>query len=366
MRPPEQIRVEAPPPVEVINPEQILLGPSIDPLIRIRTYSADQFEEFIQEWAFFYLQELSKQYHRVVRLGGSGDKGRDIIAYFEDGATNGCDVYQCKHYGHPLRPGDVWVELGKMCYFASSGAIPLPRRFHIVAPMDAGPELVRLLDTPLELRSKLIAQWATSCATKIVVGQRIPLEGPLLRFVEDFDFSIVTLKPILEVITEHGKTIRRAPRFGGGLNKAPPEDPIPPEELEGHETHYVEQLLAAYADKLGLSNLDRPSLSSHSDLENHFQRSRQRYYCAEALRLFARDNLPENVTFEQVQDQIYDAVVDVCEMTYSSGYERVVKTTSTATQVSVNSHILRSYLKPQSLQGICHQLANIDRLRWVK
>ena len=44
----------------------------------------------------------------------------DVIGIVEeDGAV--WDNYQCKHYEKPLTPSDVWVELGKLCYYTMVG-----------------------------------------------------------------------------------------------------------------------------------------------------------------------------------------------------------------------------------------------------
>jgi hypothetical protein len=69
----------------------------------------------------------------------------------------------------------------------------------------------------------------------------------------------------------------------------------------------VQQLLSAYGD-----NLNRP-VTTHAGLETrlarHFVRARESFYCAEALRNFSRDTLPDGA-FENLQKQIYDGVID--------------------------------------------------------
>jgi hypothetical protein len=32
-----------------------------------------------------------------------------------------CDVYQCKHYAHPLQPTESYLELGKLCVYTNRG-----------------------------------------------------------------------------------------------------------------------------------------------------------------------------------------------------------------------------------------------------
>jgi hypothetical protein len=365
--------VDRPDPQPECTPHQILMGPPIDPLDRLKLYSADQFEEFIREWAFFYLQELKAKYVMISRLGGAGDKGRDVVAYVDTSSSpKVCDVFQCKHYDHALYPSDLWLELAKLCYHTHSGIIPVPRAYRFVAPQDVGPEAGLLFEKTDDLRSGLIDAWTDSKSTipkKIAAGKHLPLEDALRAYVDAFDFSIVGYKPILEVINEHRSTIRYAPRFGGGLVKPCPPDEVPPPDPSAHETVYVECLLAAYKDNLKDPRLTIELLRSeapHKSLSNHFDRSRERFYCAETLREFAKDSLPEGTTFEAVQDQVYDTIVDIAEANHACGFTRVCEVTKTASSMHVTNHPLGPYLKSKSLQGICHQLANLKRLVWVK
>lgn len=351
------------------TPQQILTGPPIDPIDRIRIYSADQFEDFIKEWAFFYLQKVFGKYDRVMRFGGSGDQGRDIVGYAEPHPSLVCDYFQCKHYDHPLSLSDVLPELAKLCYFTFVGTIPVPRAYRFVAPHDVSAELGRLLEKPADIRAELIEKWsATSKNTikrRIISGQDITLANGLLKHVEDFDFSRVGCKPIHELIEEHRQTIRYAPRFGGGLTKPLPADQSPPAEIAPQETRYVEQLLEAYRDNTKDAALALAGLQSLERLFRHFQRSRERFYCAETLREFAKDSLPDGTTFTAVQDQVFDAVIDTVDADHACGLTRLDATTRTAQSLRISNHPLGSYIKPKSLQGICHQLANDDRLKWV-
>lgn len=367
--------VDRPAPNPECTPQQILTGPPISPEDRIKLYSDAQFEDFIREWAFFFLQEKSGKYVRVERFGGAGDMGRDIVGYADDSAVPPvCDVFQCKHYAHPLMPSEIWPELAKLCYFTFKERLPVPRRYRIVAPQDVGPDLGRLLEDPDKLKEGLVKEWldnkkSTPLSKRITSKQTILLDGKLEKHVTDFHFSAVAHKPILEVISEHRQTIRYAPRFGGGLTRPLPPDQEPPEAIAASEARYVAQLLAAYQDHTDNESLDLAKLGSNSELaplHEHFNRSRERYYSAETLREFSKDNLPEQFSFEQVQEQVLDGVIDTAEGDYDSGYERVRQTTNAAGQVRISEHPLQGQVKGRSLRGICHQLANDDRLVWVK
>lgn len=94
----------------------IIFGTSIAPLSRLKSISDEAFEDIVLEWAHGYLKNV---YSQVRRIGGAGDKGRDIICYYEN---NDIDIYQCKHYGKTLSPTNFWVEFGKLCYFTYTSA----------------------------------------------------------------------------------------------------------------------------------------------------------------------------------------------------------------------------------------------------
>jgi hypothetical protein len=48
---------------------------------RVRLFSADQWEYFVQEW----VDSLRDEYELVERCGGAGDMGRDVIATVKNG-----------------------------------------------------------------------------------------------------------------------------------------------------------------------------------------------------------------------------------------------------------------------------------------
>ncbi|MGL9649951.1 hypothetical protein Q7I60_18615, partial [Escherichia coli] len=93
-------------------------------------------------------------------------------------------------------------------------------------------------------------------------------------------------------------------------------------------------------------------------------RQRERFYHAESLKNFARDTVPAG-TFDALQDEIYHGVIDVCEDYHLSGFARMKETMKHATTIAVTSNPLVTSIKTQDRQGICHQLANDDRLIWV-
>jgi hypothetical protein len=189
------------------------------------------------------------------------------------------------------------------------------------------------------------------------------LDGKLLAYFDAFDFNIFSSKSLLELIEGHATTGYHTVRFGGGLPLRPASG-APPAEPAAEESRYIRQLLDAYGDHLGTSLATTDDLKSNSALSKDFLRQRERFYHAESLRNFARDTVPEG-TFDALQDEVHHGVVDVCEGTHANGFERMKATVAQAAQVALTSNALAPATKAQDRQGICHQLANDDRLTWV-
>ncbi len=150
----------------------------------------DSFEQFTLEW--LYGCKKSK-YSSISRIGGAGDKGRDVVAYHNDGSV---DYYQCKHYNVALMPTNYYLELGKLCYYTYKKEIPVPKEYFIIASNDVGTSLQDLIDNPSTLITKLIENWDTYCKTKITKTVEIPLDAPFLDYINSFDFTIIKTYPI--------------------------------------------------------------------------------------------------------------------------------------------------------------------------
>jgi hypothetical protein len=343
-------------------PKQHIVGPPITPLQRLELFSADEFEEFVEEWAFGFVQN---EYVHVQRSAGAGDKGRDIIGYMGDLASDAPrDVYQCKHYDDALTPSVIWVELGKLCYYSFRGDYRVPRRLYFIAPKGVGAKLHGFIEDPVALRTQLIKEWPTSCQKQITKECQVIMEGDLRAYVEAFDFSIIGYKSPLQVIQEHSQTEYHALRFGG-LRLSPLPETEPPSEIGAHEARYVEQLYEAYSDHKRSAVACPTDLDHHPVLKKHFYRARVSFYRAEALRVMGRDASVDGCEFDKLQQDIFDGVVDVAEGDHKDGLARVKATTNAAHVVPLDAHVLYETVRIHHRHGICHQLANEDKLIWV-
>jgi len=347
-------------PACLASSEHVQNGVPIPKSLRVQTFSPDEWEGFVEEWA----TSLENSYATVRRLAGSGDLGVDIAGFCtNDGFNGNWDNYQCKRYDHPLYPSDVWIEIGKIIYYSHIGEYIPPRKHYFVCPKGIGTSLEQLLNKPDELKNKAAENWEKHCQTAITLTTEVILSGDFEAFFDSFDFKVFSSKSIVELINEHSKTSFHAVRFGGGLPPRPIPS-MPPETPAPLESRYIRQILDAYGDHLGVKLTDATSLDSHSNLKRDYLRQRERFYHAEALRNFARDTVPEG-TFDDLKNEVYYGVVDICEGKHTDGFERMRETVAQAAQVAVTSNPLTSSIRTQDKQGICHQLANDDRLTWV-
>lgn len=343
--------------------QHVLSGLPIPKVTRVRTFSPDDFEGFVEEWA----SSLDRgDYAKVRRFAGSGDMGIDIAAFTTgEGFAAAWDNYQCKRYDHPLRPSDIYKEIGKIVYYSWCGEFSMPRKHYFAGSQDIGTSLEKLLSDKSKLKQAERDNWEQYCqkTTGITSTKEVPLEGNLLAYFDSFDFGIFDSKSIVDLIKQHEKTSFHAVRFGGGL---PPRPNIqrPPALPGAHESRYIRQLLDAYGEHAGVHLTDIAALENHLSLARDFSRQRERFYHAEALRNFSRDTVPDG-TFTSLQEEIFQGVVDVCEDSHPSGFERMKATVSQASLVVSTASPLAPVTKVQDRQGICHQLVNEDRLRWM-
>jgi len=360
---------KVPPPVAVPQPaappgglaaDVVASGLPVHPVDRVRLFSPDQWEGFVQEW----VDSLRDKYELVERCGGAGDMGRDIIATVT-GGTGVWDNYQCKHYQKPLAPGDIWIELGKLAYYTLKGEYSYPRSYFFVAPQGVGPKLSNLLKKPHDLRDGLLTNWDTACRTEITKTAVVDCDAGMKAHIASLDFSIFKTKPLLRIIEEHAKTRWYVARFGGGLPPRP-EPPLPPGLPTVDETVFVGELRRAYADHLRqeLKDIDA-GLASREDLREHLHDARVEFYSAEGLRTFSRDTLPQG-EFEKLQDELHSAIKDDVRGGHADGYQRVLAVVKTARTVQLTSNPLTTRIHNRDRGGICHQLANDGKVRWVK
>ncbi|GAB3599726.1 hypothetical protein GCM10027586_02140 [Kineococcus gypseus] len=329
--------------------------PLLLPAQRISIYDDVQWEEFVVEWA------TTLPYRQVMRSGGANDHGVDVAGFLDDSGFEGeWDCYQCKHYSRALLPSDAYPEILKIVLGALAGYYAWPRRYRFVAPKGYGTTLANLLHSASRLKRGLrqeITKERSALAKQL--GEHSCDE--VLAFIAEADFTVFGTIELHELVEQHSRTRWHTARFGVPL-PARPAPPSPSVDPSAHEQRYLAELLAAYAERHGQSFTHRQAMD-HQQVSAHYLRHRAAFYSAEALRVFARDSVPEG-TFGALQQEIFDGVVDVHDQEHRDGLQRLHEVATAARQLSLTANGLLPVVEVRDRTGICHQLANEHRLRW--
>jgi hypothetical protein len=346
----------------MLNPNILVYGQYITPEQRISLYSADQYEDFIHSWAYLVVKKQYANVLKVKKLGGPGDYGRDVVAVLDKRGKT-WDNYQCKHYDHPLVPSDIWKELGKLFYHTKEGNITLPRAYYFVAPHGIGKTLNDLLDDPDELKRLFLESWDKHCSKSITKGKQIELTRELKKCIEDTDFSIFNALSPTEVVEQYRETSDFIPRFGGGM----PNRPVTPEPTKSDydiQRLYIQRLLEAYSDYLGQEIKTLEELEKHPNLYKHLHRQVRYFFSTESLKALVRDNLGSAA--DELENEVYDGIIDELELSTENGYIKVNQAIKTAASLPLHGNALRDAIKTGDKKGACHHLAEAGRVNWSK
>lgn len=341
------------------------LGLPVDPLDRLGTFSPEEFERFVLEWADGYLAAIVPGVSELQQRGGAGDKGRDIVVWFgQPGDPNRFWIlYQCKRYSAALGKAAALGEIGKVLYFASKGDFIAPSEYWFVTRKGVTGDLQDLLDDQTKLKEELISSWDKNSAKTIRKGHTIPLDDRILELIKGPKFPIVRAKQHLELINEHSQTGYHLTVFGKPLVERP-KPMAPPSSIAEKERTYVRQLFEVIHEMTG------SPVHSERDFKNQkapallFERSRASFYSAEGLKELARDQMKQVEFFDDLLGQFRTGLYYTYTAPAADGHERIRSTVRAAQTQQVDGHILGPHLTAFDREGICHHLANDESLTW--
>lgn len=330
---------------------------NLEPLKRLHCMDEDTYEELISVWAYSCL----KEYQQVYRIGGAGDKGRDVIAYL-DSYKNIFDLFQCKHYDHSLSYSDLRGEIGKLITYTFKKEFPIPNKYYIMCPNGVSQPFLDFKDNNTEkFKEAIINDWDE---IKIKVGKKnsVDISEELITYIHKFDFSIIKYKDENTFIEEFRHSPYFYYYFGGGFNLIKRVKLIVPNKLQDCENNYVKHLLDAYSEN---SNQIVTETNISGKYAKHLSLSRSIFYSAEEVKIASRQASPPDVDeFERLKDKIEQHVgFDMLE-DYRDGYEKVNRITAQAKNYDAETSLIKGILDSNSKAGICHHLANEDRLIW--
>ncbi|WP_032387988.1 ABC-three component system protein [Rhodococcoides fascians] len=333
-------------------------GPPVSPKARIAFYSADEWEEFVYEWVHM----LKTRYVQIKRFGGAGDRGADIAAFkTERGLEGAWDCYQCKHYAKSLALGDAAAEILKVMLAVLDSEYVMPDSYQFLAPNGCSTPFAKLLSQPDKLKAAFLDK--LEVGKPLAAGLSAGRVNDARALATTTDFVIFKSAELTDVLEVHRTSPWHSARFATALTSRPRHD-SPPVDIETHETRYVDQLLAVYREKHPEVIFSADTVASDNAVGIHFRRQRENFYKAESLRVYARDSVPPG-TFDKLQDDIHAGVVETSEADHVSGFERLSTVLVLVGQLDLNRHTLIAVTEIDDRKGICHQLANADRVSWM-
>ena len=336
--------------------------------IILQTMDEDTYEELVASWAYWCLKNgKAKQYEDVFRLGGSGDGGVDVVAYYNIGKRD-CDIYQCKHYDHPVNRGDVIAELGKFLYHVYIGVLCNPRTYYLVTPQGLSGPFNKIYSSCDELKKEIKNSWSKDISSKIEAKKFINLENGFATFVDGFDyrkFHFISPDRLIEDVFQRENRHVYFQYFGYKKEDLERVDLEVPEKHEDYEKKYIQYLVDAYNDAEG-KDIVTPENVEETDFSKHFGRSRDQFWLAESVRKMCEENCPGDTDeFSELETDMLHHVGDTHEEDYPNAFERVKAVTNKATGMpKKENRIISGELGAGELKGVCFQLSNKDRLIW--
>lgn len=336
---------------------------AIPPSSQVLLFHPDQWEKFVEVACINRPNRNGAMYVYVKQLGGPGDAGRDVEARLTHALTKGkWDLYQGKHYDHPLAPGDVFKELVKFFKHVAANTYPEPRYYYLCAPRGVGNDMHTLLTKPNEFKQRLLDDWKAGLTG--LKGRTAELTPELEQLIEEFDFKKILECQTRDLLDWHARD-RKSHFDLFGIEPKRDDDPLAPMAPEAHEQVYVDELLKVYSELAG-DSMTLEELMVSPDYSDHFQSQRTNFYCAEGLKIFSRDTHGE-VEFDRLLEMVNVGIKPkVKSPRHKTGLDRLEAATDGAEQLVVNDSVLKPNLRPGDLPGTCHHLANRKKITWVK
>lgn len=237
----------------------------------------------------------------------------------------------------------------------------MPERYYFLAPEGMKTSLAQKLHAPTELQAGFLEQLSAK-SSKPFVELTDKLRTEIRDLATQTDFSIFGTVEVRDLIDQHRKTPYFLDRFGGTLLRPTP-GPAPIQTDESEIT-YLKKLVDVYRESFGENVGTLVEVVKHKKAGSHLQRQREAFFRAESLKSFARDSVPPG-TFEGLQKEILDAIIETVEAEHPSGMERLRQALDRAVSAQLSANALIQVTEPADRKGICHQLANEDEVEWV-
>lgn len=350
-----------------------------------------------KDWERMICWKLLKEdppYHEIVGPGGPGDYSVDVAAFRDEYKFSGkWEAYQGKRYKDPLGFWTVFGEIVKLVDGHRKRIFPnLPTKYVFVSPQGSGQTLQNSMNKPGGLKEEFKAKMKKeideldykpgdepSTAVSEGAGDKKPkprsktIAGKTYtkRQLEDIKAHAEKIK-VFEKVSFESKDLtyilggKAGDRYYISKHQTKLERASGPLRLEDTKQGlYIEKLVDVFKEQ-DKSCKDVASVEAHPEYCVEFQENRESFYSAEVLRKSVEDSVPPN-TYDHLKEQIYMGVIPTARGTYKSGLKRLRKVHKKAYQMHLTGlDLIIPIMNPLDRLGICHQLANEDKLTWVK
>lgn len=340
----------------------------------ISHYSPEDWEELIERWVYKKYSPNSESEsveangYRIEKLTGSGDQGVDI-GVFKDTKNGKGDFngewycYQAKRYKNKLTLADVLPEIFKVIRHVYAKHYVAPKEYYFVASSGFNTDVKTHLGNSDRLKKRILSD--IDKPASYAKGYSEAVLKALRTTAKSMDFSIFRTMSRQSLVSEEETTTFYISREQSEL----PErdyDVKPEATLKADEYVYIKKLLDIYYE----DNPPTPSPFCLGDVpskkQGHFGRQREYFYSAEALRKFAEDSVPSG-TYDALKQDILVDVTETAEDDHDNGMKRLRAVQDKASNTPLAQHgVINSRILPADRLGICHQLANEDKLTWVE
>jgi hypothetical protein len=324
---------------------------------QILSLTDPELEQFTREW----VAQKKSTYVQIIRFSGPRDMGRDVVGFYSQEQHEGhWDNYQCKQYGQTLSLADALLEIGKIIYYAHLGNFSAPTNYYLVVPRGLKRNLRSFINRPAAFKEELIREWEKYCGDKIHTNKTVALDVALREAIMAFNFANIIHVDIDYLVCDQDIAPVLFKWFGADPGPAPyGQTPI---EIHDSELPYINKLVKAYNEKEGTAFNDIKEVMQHSEYGKHLALQRERYYDADAFKRFYRDNTNQE-TLEIFEKDMYHGVIDTCMSVHTNQLACIQAVMAQAANVQVSGP-LAPHARVPIKQGICHHLANEDRIKW--
>lgn len=324
---------------------------------KIYSLTAEQLELFVLDW----VKLMDEDYFHVKQFAGTGDLGRDVVGFYGKERHDGLwDNYQCKQYGKTLNTDKGLLEIAKILYYSFKGEFSPPHNYYFVAPHGLNRKFLNLIYSPSKLKDYLFENWDKYCKTKLVDNSEVPLNNELKSFIDEYDFSKIKEIDINHMLENNKINFVLNKWFGDDVPEPPKS--VTPKKIEKKESVYINKLLKCYESETEIKIKDIDDLKDIKKYLTHLHMQRERFFYSDVFKRFYRDALYNNQV-EELEDDIYNGIFDVLYDNHHNSFSRMNKTLMHSASVEING-LLSQHINPKIKQGLCHHLANDNKIDW--